>query len=326
MNNLILSTLDRIEIGIILIDSDQKIVLWNRYVERLSNVFAKSAIGKRLDEVCPIFRVKRYQDILTSVLELGQSRFCSSKLHKSFIFPAGASQDAFRQNLYIEAISAEGNEYALIQVDDITNTVTSEQRLTSLINELRRGYLEVKESEELTRQLAYIDPLTNIWNRHAMNEQIENLLRKPEELARSAMLFLDLDCFKHVNDTYGHTIGDFLLAHVAGLLTKIMRREDTVARLGGDEFVILLRSIETVEAAEIVGQKIVKAIAAPIETENGTCLHVTASVGIALYGPEIQSAVDYIKASDIAMYRAKKGGKNGVVVVRGLSEQADSEH
>lgn len=326
MNKLILSTLDRIEIGVILIDSDQKIVLWNRYVERLSNVFSKNAIGKRLDEVCPIFRVKRYQDILVSVLEQGQSRFCSSKLHKSFIFPAGSSQDAFRQNLYIESISSEGKEYALIQVDDITSTVTSEQRLTSLINELRRGYLEVKESEELNRQLAYIDPLTNIWNRHAINEQIENLLQKPEELACSAMLFLDLDCFKHVNDTYGHTTGDFLLAHVAGLLTKLMRKEDTVARLGGDEFVILLRSVETAEAANIVGQKVVKAIAVPVETENGTLLRVTASVGIALYSPEIETAVDYIKASDIAMYRAKKGGKNAVFVVRGISEQGDREH
>lgn len=322
MNDLVLSVLNRIEIGVILIDTEQTIVLWNKYIERLSAIRWKAAVGKPLAEVCPIFKIKRYQDILKAVLVLGQSRFCSSKLHHSFIFPPSGERDTFRQNMFIETVTVDGHSYALIQIEDITGTVTNELRLTSLVNELRKGYLEVKENEELTRQLAHIDPLTNIYNRLAINEQTEQLFASPLELAGSAMLFLDLDSFKAVNDACGHAAGDFLLTHVAKLLTESVRQEDLVARLGGDEFLVLFRSMRDVAAAMTVGGKITEAIAKPVRTEDGSLLHVTASVGIALYSNAIQSANDYIKAADIAMYRAKRGGKNRVIVVEGMPKES----
>lgn len=321
MNDLVLSVLNRIEIGVILVDPEQKVVLWNKYIERLSTIHRRAAVGRPLAEICPVFRIQRYRDILQSVLTLGQSRFCSSKLHHSFVFPPSANREAFRQNMFIETVTADGLTYALIQIEDITGTVSNELRLTSLIHELRKGYLEVKETEEATRQLAYLDPLTNIYNRLAVNEQTEQLFVSPLNLAGSAMLFLDLDLFKFVNDTYGHPAGDFLLTHVARLLTENVRQEDIVARLGGDEFVVLLRSMRDFDAAVAVGNKIVEAVAKPVRMEDGTLLHVTASVGIALYTGSIRTANDYIKAADIAMYRAKRGGKNRVVVVEGLQAE-----
>lgn len=305
--------LNSIDLGIIIIDSSQCIKFWNKYMERISQITYNDAVGKQLSDVCETFKKKRYQDILETVLVHNQSRFCSSKLHKAFVYPLAGETGNIRQNMKIEPTVLNGETYALIQIDDITVEVSTEYKLTSLINELKKGYLEVKESEEINRQLAQIDPLTKIANRHAIIQHLNSLFNEGSNLRNNALVFLDLDGFKSVNDTYGHIMGDNLLIKIAEIIKGKVRRNDIVARLGGDEFLVLLNSIESVDSLRMIGAKLVSEIAKPISVED-TTLYVTVSVGIALCDEKIKNANDFIKAADAAMYLAKKSGKNRFVI------------
>ncbi len=305
--------LDSVDIGIIIIDSTQRIKFWNKYMEYITEIKCEAAVDKQLQEICPTFTKKRYQDILETVIVNNQSRFCSSKLHKSFVFPVSGFDENIRQNMKIEPTTIDGEVHALIQIIDITNEVSNEHKLTSLINQLKKGYNEVKESEEHNRQLAETDPLTKLFNRHAITEYLNNLFSRNVNLTGYALMFMDLDGFKAVNDTYGHLVGDMLLVEIAGILKRKIRKDDVVARLGGDEFLILLNSIGSVESLEAVGRKLISEIDKPIMLD-GQSLHVTASIGIAMINEHVHETSDFIKLADDAMYQAKREGKNRYIL------------
>jgi len=305
--------LNSIDIGIIIIDSSQCIKFWNRYIERISQIKYDDAIGKYLGDICDTFQKKRYQDILKSVFEQNLSRFCSSKLHKAFIFPPAGDRSDIRQNMKIEPALIGDEVFALIQIDDITDEVSNEYKLTSLINELKRGYIEVKESEELNKKLALMDSLTKIANRHAIIKYLDSLFENGADINGHALMFLDLDGFKTVNDTYGHLMGDSLLVAIADIIKGKVRENDIVARLGGDEFLVLLSNIKSVESVRAVGNKLVEEIAKPIVID-GVTLNVTVSIGIAMYDENIKSTKEFIKVADKAMYFAKREGKNKFVL------------
>lgn len=305
--------LNSIDMGVIIIDSDHRIMFWNSYIEKISQIRNEEADGKPLEAVCETFAKKRYQEIVESVFSRNFSRFCSSKLHHAFIYPKTGYNEKIRQNMTIQPITSEGKNYAVIQIQDITNAVTNEYSLTSLINELKRGYDEIKESEEINKQLAEVDSLTKIANRHAITSCIDKIFANNPLSGGYALLFLDLDGFKHVNDTYGHLMGDNLLIYVADTITNKLRKGDMVARLGGDEFLVLLKNIYNVNEASAVGKKLIEAISRPIKL-TGINVQVTASIGISMYTSSIHNTKDFIKTADDAMYRAKRGGKNKFVI------------
>ena len=173
---------------------------------------------------------------------------------------------------------------------------------------------ERKLSEEQINNLAFYDPLTHLANRRLLIDRLQQALASSLRSGREgALLFIDLDNFKNLNDTHGHDFGDALLEQVGERLTTCVRKEDTIARLGGDEFVVMLEDLseDTLEAAEqteSVGKKIL--IALNHQYSLGTYLYyVTASIGITLFGKG-QSTDELLKKADIAMYQAKKAGRN----------------
>jgi diguanylate cyclase (GGDEF)-like protein/PAS domain S-box-containing protein len=170
--------------------------------------------------------------------------------------------------------------------------------------------LERKQAAETIRHLAYHDSLTGLPNRMLFRDRFLHSLalahRKKEMLA---MLFLDLDRFKKINDTLGHAAGDRLLQAVAERLKKTLREYDTIARLGGDEFMILLSGVKAVEDAAKVAEKILQAIH-PSFVIDGQELHITTSIGISLYPYDGQDTDTLLKNADIALYRAKDFGRN----------------
>lgn len=177
-----------------------------------------------------------------------------------------------------------------------------------------------KQIENRIRTLAYFDGLTGLPNRTQFKEQVARAIRQAErEESSMAVMFLDLDRFKHINDSLGHNAGDALLKAVATRLSGCLRGGDAVsrdadevsmARLGGDEFTVLLAHLAHPEDAARVAQRIVEQLAKPFAIE-GHDLFVTASVGIAVY-PRDGSGVDaLLKSADVAMYAAKDDGRNG---------------
>jgi len=157
--------------------------------------------------------------------------------------------------------------------------------------------------------LAHYDALTNLPNRALLQSRLEyELLTSARNKQTFALLFIDLDRFKHINDSLGHAIGDLVLVEVARRLLSTVREEDTVARLGGDEFNILLPGCNATGAA-IVANKIVLALAEPLLLE-GYKLHVSPSIGISLYPDNGQSYDVLARNADTAMYQAKHNGRN----------------
>ena len=168
---------------------------------------------------------------------------------------------------------------------------------------------ERKRAEERIRVLALQDTLTGLPNRLHLNDQIEQALERASDSTRQfALLFLDLDGFKRVNDSYGHDIGDVLLIHVARLLQRSVHETDVVARLGGDEFVVLLHDIADKASVSSIAEKIVGAIGMPCTLE-GIEVKIGASVGIAIYPENGSSREELLKVADHAMYAAKSNGK-----------------
>ncbi|MFI4981581.1 MAG: putative bifunctional diguanylate cyclase/phosphodiesterase, partial [Nevskiales bacterium] len=158
--------------------------------------------------------------------------------------------------------------------------------------------------------LANHDALTGLPNRNLLNDRIGVALAQAKRSGGSvAVLFPDLDGFKFINDSFGHTLGDALLKTVGARLQQSVRSGDTVARLGGDEFVMLLGG-DRADQADAVAAKLVHAFARPLYAE-GHSLHLTASIGISVYPDDGSSAEMLLKHADIAMYRAKERGRNG---------------
>jgi len=169
----------------------------------------------------------------------------------------------------------------------------------------------LKESQEQLDFLAHHDPLTSLPNRLLFQDRLLHAIgRAAREAQQLAVMFVDLDRFKNVNDTLGHQVGDQLLKEVASALHGRLREGDTLARLGGDEFVVLLEHVDGQYGATQVAQKLVALFEQPFMVSNHE-LFVTGSIGIALYPQDAQDANLLIRHADVAMYGVKSRGRNG---------------
>jgi len=167
----------------------------------------------------------------------------------------------------------------------------------------------IKNAEERLSYLAYHDPLTDLPNRLLLADRMRTALSRAERTGTSvALLYLDLDNFKHVNDTLGHEQGDRLLSAIAARLTTYVRGEDSVARLGGDEFVIILEDVSDPAQPARLAEKVLAAVSEPLQL-GGFELRMRASIGISMGPAHGATSEELLKAADAAMYRAKRGGR-----------------
>ncbi len=158
--------------------------------------------------------------------------------------------------------------------------------------------------------LAYYDALTDLPNRELFHDRLHNaLVQARREGRQMALLFLDVDQFKPINDRHGHSIGDSLLREIADVLRQCVRESDTVARLGGDEFTIILTGLSGPDAAAQVADKVLAVFSSPFQVE-GHALSVGASIGIALFPDDAQDEAVLLRHADAAMYAAKQAGRN----------------
>ena len=176
---------------------------------------------------------------------------------------------------------------------------------------------ERKEAEERIHHLAFYDPLTGLPNRRLLLDRLKQALTATSRSRHyGALMFIDLDNFKNVNDLHGHQAGDDLLCIVAERLSGEVRSTDTVARLGGDEFVVMLEDLDTnaeyaAAQAEHIGEKILLSLGEPYRS-GSLLLHSSASIGVVLIGSDVGDAEELMKRVDMSMYEAKQAGKNAL--------------
>lgn len=170
-----------------------------------------------------------------------------------------------------------------------------------------RDVTALRQAEEKLRFLAHHDPLTGLTNRSLFLDRLESALRAAHRHQSSlALLFLDLNDFKHINDTHGHAMGDRVLCMIAGRLEGCVRDTDTVARMGGDEFTVLLTDIQSAEAVSKKVEQIIAAVTAPLGAEFDNIKTPSCSIGVACYPADGEDADTLLNHADANMYRLKR--------------------
>ena len=181
--------------------------------------------------------------------------------------------------------------------------------LTAEIEERRRAELELQKYSEQIRHMAHHDPLTGLSNRIQFQQRLEQLIAHARHRNESvATMFLDLDQFNQINDSFGHAVGDMVLREISQRLTRCLRETDVLARWGGDEFVVALSTPDIEQISRRVAEAMLEALLAPVFAEKHE-LHLSGSIGISLYPADGLDVQTLLRAADTAMYHAKAKGR-----------------
>ncbi len=264
---------------------DQRIVLLNHTGEQLLAMPAEQATGKTSHELFPAERAALFDALDRKALQSDT--------------PVVMDEERF--------VDADGQE----RIVQLKKTVLRKDNgdADSILT-LGLDLTEQKQAEAQIAHLAHYDPLTGLANRALFGKDIERVLARAQRQGRQfALLCLDLDRFKAVNDSYGHIAGDQLLIEVASRLKKCVRKNDVVARMGGDEFAIL-QDIDRPEDAQNLAARVVEAMKMPFLLAN-TAVEIGASVGIVISPADGLDAHNLLSRADLAMYRVKSQGRNG---------------
>ncbi|WP_250657622.1 EAL domain-containing protein [Alkalimarinus coralli] len=273
---------------IVVIDTQYVIKQWNSEAETLFGYSRDEVIGKNYIDC---FVPQHHQDEtawkITKVVESGGGK----------------------ENLESEALAFDGTSHSMLwNINRISNS-DDEPAQVILIGQ---DITEIRTTQDQLHHLAHYDILTGAANRRLFedrcNQALKQSLRHQHPIA---LINLDIDFFKRINDTLGHDAGDELLKVIADRLTCCVRNEDTIARLGGDEFAVLLADVNGAEGAELVARNILNAITTPIPLPGGE-LVITSSIGVSLSPNDGVQYAELLKNADMAMYQAKSAGRNNI--------------
>lgn len=228
--------------------------------------------------------------------------------HQAKVY-AELSKQGIKQEPYECAVFSKDNKLYYLEVTEVPifDEKGDLESVEGIVRDITKGY----ESQHQIKYLALHDSLTGLCNRTCLYEKLDALTFSSKRLKQKfAVLFLDLDHFKYINDTLGHDVGDILLRNVSQRLASMVRKEDIVARIGGDEFVIVLTNVDEISLLSIVN-KFLNVLREVWQVENHE-LHVTSSIGIAMYPADGNTREELMKHADMAMYNAKDLGRDNI--------------
>lgn len=275
------------------IDHNGVIRDWNQQAEQTFGWSSQEAIGRRLDEmIIPVTMREAHRAGLRHYLATGELNVLNRRMELTAVRRDGTPLPV---EVLVSPLSIDGKTIFSAFVHDIT---------------------ERKQVEAIREHEATHDPLTGLLNRRGMFDLLSQAIARVKRTRASlALLFIDLDGFKQINDTHGHEAGDAVLREVAARLQASIRQTDTAARLGGDEFTVILENIRHgIPDANMLAQKILETLQHPIQLDSVTAT-ISASIGISMHHPYNERSADQlVNAADSAMYTAKHAGKNQVCI------------
>jgi diguanylate cyclase (GGDEF)-like protein/PAS domain S-box-containing protein len=273
------SLLDKATDAIIIRGIDHQILFWNKGAERLYGWTPEEAIGRSAEKLCWGDSVV-FSDAANQVLTHGEWR---------------------------GEVTQRRKDGSTLIVDSQLTLMRDDNEQPQSILVISTDITQRKATDEKIRHLALYDTMTGLPNRTLFMDRLKGVLVNAKRYRQTiAVLFLDLDRFKEINDTQGHGVGDQVLIEVAQRFKSILCREETLARLGGDEFVVIAQAADQVAATHIAG-RLQQALAEPLAA-NGHAFSIGVSIGIAFYPEDGVTGEDLLKRADIAMYRAKALG------------------
>jgi len=276
--------------SVISTDLDGNIVTWNLGAERLLGYSASEAIGKHISMLHPKEDIPEVIKSVEILMKTG--KYISDVAH---ITKSG-------KLIYVSL--------SLSSLRDEQGKIINIVRYAQDITQRKKAEDELREQKNILDHQAHHDALTGLPNRVLFNDRLEQAIEKAKRSKTNmALLFIDLDHFKEINDSLGHEVGDKILKEVTKKLKETIREEDTLARLGGDEFTIVLEDLVQGHDASVLAQKLLKVLSEPIVIEDHE-LYVSCSIGISLYPDDGTSAQNLLKYADSAMYKAKENGRD----------------
>ena len=292
--------LDNADEGIISIAADGTIELFNPAAEQIFKYQSADVLGKNVSILMPEPDASEHNRYMDHYLKSGEAR----------VIGTVRTVDALRSDGEVFPIELRVSEFSLHGV----------RKFIGIMHDIT----ERKAAEAKIIHLAHYDALTDLPNRRLVQDRIQNTIARVRRTQTPfAVMFIDLNRFKEINDTLGHDAGDQLLKVVAQRLSASLRAEDTVGRQGGDEFIVLLANLSAPDDSAFVAQKIINALSQPIEI-HGQIILPSASVGIAVYPQDGDDVDSLLKHSDQAMYLAKDSG-SGVYRFYGQAPNAQSD-
>jgi diguanylate cyclase (GGDEF)-like protein len=296
-----------IDAGLIVIDQAFNIEVWNAFMENHSGLMSPHAIGKNLFELFPDLPEAWLRQKVQSVFELNIRAF-SIWEQRPYLFRfnnyrpiTGGSEYMFQNISFIPLLSTSGNiSHVCIIIYDVT--------------EVAQGKIALESANAQLTELSQTDRLTGLLNRGHWQQLFDiAYARYQRHRHPTSVVIFDIDHFKKVNDTYGHQAGDEVIRMCAKALKATARDIDIAGRYGGEEFVVLLENTKA-EGAYVFAERLRKLIERLEVNVDSVTIKFTISMGIAELSPEIESADAWLKKADEALYQAKEGGRNQVVV------------
>jgi diguanylate cyclase (GGDEF)-like protein len=308
LDELCINISNRLNTGILIVDRHYNIIMWNRFLEVHANKSDNKVIGKSIFTVFPELPKKWFERKLSSVVQLKTQSFCGwEQRHHLFELshsrPITTDSHFMAQNCTFLPVEVEGEvERICILIEDVTDVCHYQSQLNKALQELA-----------LSNR---IDGLTQAFNRKHWEECLAKEFSRARRYKHDlALLMLDLDHFKLLNDTFGHQGGDLVLIETAKKIDKLLRMGDLFGRYGGEEFAVILPNAD-LEGAEEVAERIRQSIAKNTIDYNQKTISVTASIGVAIIDSNDTRYEDLISNADLALYQAKAAGRNRVCLAK----------
>lgn len=302
MDKYLFNILDKIKNGVVLLDDNLEVIFWNDSMRNIVDFKQENILYKNIFTIFPNLDREYFKNTFHNTIIRGNQYFFSSKIHKNII--SGKSN----VNFEINRVKYYNRNYLLMEFEDITNDFIRVKQLKEYLNELSFLNKELKSKEIEIEKLIYQDQLTNVGNRTAFYSFSEKLIANTERNnGIFGLMFIDIDNFKSINDSYGHCAGDKALIKVADTLTKSIRKSDMLFRFGGDEFLILLPNLSNTDSYKATADRI-KSSNPKVKIREGVEINISLSIGISFY-PSDGNLIDKLMLkADEAMYRIKKAG------------------
>jgi len=303
----LMEMLHTIDVGLVVLDRQYNVQIWNGFMENHSGLLPREVKDKELFSLFDEIPKEWFKRKAESVFLLKNKAFTIWE-QRPYLFKfqnyrpiTGSAEHMYQNTTFIPLMSATGLvTHLCLLIYDVTDNAINKQELEKVNAELG--------------VLSQTDGLTKLFNRsHWESCLAAEFKRWSRSQSGSSLVILDIDHFKNVNDTYGHTVGDEVIRHLSQLIKEHARETDTSGRYGGEEFVILLADTP-LENAEIFAERLRKKVAGSIVTHNGIDLSYTISLGIAEVDSSIKTYEKWIENADTALYRSKEGGRNKVSV------------
>lgn len=299
--------IDSIEVGVFAVNKDMEVVLWNRFMEYGSDCTAQEVLGRNLFDCFPELPRKWLERKIQNVFLLKNYAFTSWE-QRPYLFkfshnrPVTGNIDCMRQNCTFLPVKDQSGElqYVCITLFDVTDTSIYAEMLNESLNQLKESSIR--------------DGLTGIYNRRYLEEVLEKEFGRIKRYGGIfSFIIIDLDYFKKINDTYGHTTGDKVLKIATERFANYLRNADIIGRYGGEEFAVILPETNLAGAA-IVADRLRRTLTDSNIVLADLSLNISASFGVTQFHSRYHNYEQMIQAADNALYRAKKNGRNQVAV------------